>query len=413
MNDSYDVIIVGGGPAGTTLATFVQQAGYRCLILERSTFPRYHIGESLIPQTYGTLDRLGLLPRLKSSTFPVKRSVRFVSPDGKQATPFYFSETIEGDRAQTWQVERSEFDQICLENARKNGVEVRSATSVEKVRFEGEQAVGVRARSSNADSFEIDARVVIDASGHATVIGSQLGLREPVAGLEKGSLWSYYRGCKHPTGPDAGETTIFALQEGGWFWKIPLPNDLFSIGIVDDPRRLFKRDMGHDQAFLQQVEACLPLREQIDTAERVGPVRGSRRLSYLNRQTCGDGWLMLGDARAFLDPIYSSGLYLALASAELAAECVADALASKDCSASRLGRFEPRLMAGVDIIWRLIMAFYDEGFSFGAFLKRFPDQRSALIDCLVGDVVDKDLSGLSDALGQMSPPRPLEGVPRD
>lgn len=413
MNNSYDVVVIGGGPAGATLATLVQQAGYRCLILERAIFPRYHIGESLIPQTYGTLERLGLLPKLRSSNFPVKRSVRFISPDGKHATPFYFSETLAGERAQTWQVERSEFDQICLDNARDNGVEVRTGTSVEHVRFEDQQAVGVRARSSNSGSFEIDAKVVIDASGHATVIGSQLGLREHVAGLEKGSLWSYYRGCIYPTGPDAGETTIFSLPAGGWFWKIPLPNDICSIGIVDNPRRLFSRDVNRDQSFQRQIEACAPLHEQLDAAERVGPVRGSRRLAYLNRQTCGDGWLMLGDARAFLDPIYSSGLYLALASAELASECVVDALASNDPSANRLGGFEPRLMAGVDIIWRLILAFYDDRFSFGAFLKRFPDQRGALIDCLIGDVVDKDLSGLSDALGQMSTPQPLMGVTGD
>jgi len=414
MSDSYDVVVIGGGPAGTTLATLVQRKGFSCLILERATFPRYHIGESLIPHTYGTLNRLGLLPKLRASSFPVKQSVRFVSSDGKRSIPFYFSETIEGERARTWQVERSEFDQICLDNARQSGVEVRTATSVEAIRFEEGRAVGVRAKTARADSCEIDSRVVVDASGQATVIGSQLGLRGPVYGLEKGSLWSYYKGGKRPAGIDTGETTIFTLPRGGWFWYIPLPNDIASVGIVDDSQHLFARETNREQTFLREIEACRPLWERLIEAERVGPIRGSRRLAYVNRQTCGDGWLMLGDARAFLDPIYSSGLYLALASAELAADCVSEALAEDDCSASRLGGFEPRLMAGIDIIWRLIMAFYDDEFSFGAFLRRFPEQRGALIDCLVGDVVDKDLSALKEALAQMTvPPQPLTAAGND
>ncbi len=404
MSDPYDVVIIGGGPAGTTLATLVQRRGYRCLILERTTFPRYHIGESLIPATYGTLDRLGLLPKLRASSFPAKHSVRFVSPDGSQSTPFYFSETVDGEGAQTWQVERSEFDQMCLENARRSGVEIRTGTSVRTVRFEDGRAVGVRARATGADPYEIDSRVVIDASGHATVIGSQLGLRAPVHGLEKGSLWGYFRGGKRLDGIDAGETTIFTLPSGGWFWYIPLPNDVVSVGIVDDSSYLFTSDSNREQTFLREIEACRPLQERLVVAERVGPLRGSRRLAYVNRQTCGDGWLMLGDARAFLDPIYSSGLYLALASAELAAGCVCEALAEADCSVSRLDRFEAPLMAGVDVIWRLILAFYDPEFSFRAFLQRFPEQRGTLIDCLVGDVLDKDLSEFKNALAQMTVP---------
>ena len=135
-NGNYDVCVVGGGPAGAAVATFLQRAGHRCLILERSTFPRYHIGESLIPHTFGTLERLGLLPKLRGSYFPEKHSVRFVSPDGTESAPFYFSETIPGEGSRTWQVERSEFDQICLDNARENGVEVRMETAVEEVLFE-------------------------------------------------------------------------------------------------------------------------------------------------------------------------------------------------------------------------------------------------------------------------------------
>ena len=406
-DDSYDVVVIGGGPAGSALATFVRRQGHRCLVLESSKFPRYHIGESLIPHTFGTLDRLGLLPKLKASHFPVKHSVRFVSPSGRESDPFYFSETIKGDGARTWQVDRSEFDRMCLDNARESGVEVRMTTKVEEVLFEGDRAVGVRARHGGGEPYKIDARVVIDASGRATVIGSQLGLKGPVPGLKKASIWSYYKGGKRGEGIDAGETTIFVIADRGWFWYIPLPDDIVSVGIVASPDYLFNDTNDYLTAFTREVEKHPPLWERLSSAERVRPVSGGRELAYLNRKTCGDGWLMIGDARAFLDPIYSSGLFLALASAELAAGCVHQALTADDVSAARLGGFETDVTAGVDVIRRLIHAFYDPNFSFGEFAARFPDQRASLIDCLVGDVF-KEMSGFTKALRQMTPtPPPL------
>lgn len=408
---AYDVVTIGGGPAGTTLATLLQREGHRCLVLEKSRFPRYHIGESLIPHTHGTLKRLGLLPRLETSHFPVKHSVRFVSPSGEESTPFYFSETIEGERARTWQVERSEFDRICLDNAKESGVEVCQETSVEEVQFEDGAATGVRARAKGGGSYAIGARVVADASGHATVIGTQLGLKGPVPGLEKGSIWGYYRGGARLPGIDAGETTIFMLPQRGWFWYIPLPDDIISVGIVAATEHLFANSNDFNEIFHRKVKSCRPLAERLVRAELVSPIRSSRRLAYINSQTCGDGWLAVGDARAFLDPIYSSGLYLAMASAELAAGCISDALAAGDVSSARLGSFEPRLRAGVDVIWRLIHAFYDPAFSFPAFLKRFPEQRTALINCLVGDVLDRDMTAFRDALASMTPPPPPLDLP--
>ena len=408
-NRSYDVVVLGGGPAGAALATFLQQDGYRCLVLERSEFPRYHIGESLIPSTYAAFDRLGLLPKLKASDFPAKYSVRFVSPSGTESDPFYFSETIEGDRARTWQVDRSVFDQMCLDNARDWGVDVQMATKVTEVLFDNERAIGVCARRDSGEAFEVRARVVADASGRATVIGSQLGLKSPIPGLTKASCWSYYKGGKRGEGIDAGETTMFMIPERGWFWYIPLPDDLVSVGIVASPDYLFAETADADTVFVREVVKCRPLSERLASACRVAPVRGgASHLAYLNRKTCGDGWVMVGDARTFLDPIYSSGLFLALTSAELAAGCIRNALEADDVSAARLGAFEPILASGVEVFWRLVCAFYDETFSFREFVQRFPDQRAALINCLVGDIVGKDMSPFLAALAQMSvPPPPL------
>src|SRR5262245_7563330 len=185
-----DVAVIGGGPGGATLAAFLARAGHRCVIFEREKFPRYHIGESLIPHTFGIFERLGFLPQLRASSFPVKHSVRFVSPNGKESTPFYFSETIAGDRVRTWQVERSEFDRLMLDHATANGVEVHEQMGIDKVLFDNGHAVGVETISPNGTRSAVRARVVVDASGRACVIGRQLGLRCPLPELRKASVWS-------------------------------------------------------------------------------------------------------------------------------------------------------------------------------------------------------------------------------
>jgi flavin-dependent dehydrogenase len=405
-SDTCDVAVIGGGPAGAALATFVQRAGHRCLVFESAVFPRYHIGESLIPHTFGVLDRLGLLPALRKSHFPKKYSVRFVAPDGGESQPFYFNETIPGESAQTWQVERSEFDQLCLDNARANGVKVRAGTRVESVLFENDRAAGVRVRDELGETREIRARVVVDASGRTCMIGSQLGLRQAVNGLHKTSLWSYYRGGRRLEGIDSGETTVFMLPQRGWFWYIPLPDDLVSVGIVAAPDYLFDGNHKHEPAFLREVERCVPLSARLANATRTAHVRGIGRLAYRNRKVAGDGWLMIGDAAAFLDPIYSSGLFLALASAEMAAGCVDEALQTGDCSGERLGAFATDLMQGVDVVRRLIHAFYDERFSFRGFVERYPQYKPDLIDCLVGDVIARDMGPYLQALETMTPPPP-------
>jgi flavin-dependent dehydrogenase len=402
---SYDVIVIGGGPAGTTLAALLQRHGHACLVLNSSTFPRYHIGESLIPQTYGTLERLGLLAKMRASHFPVKHSVRFVGRSGAEAEPFYFSETIEGERAQTWQVERSEFDQMCLDLALEEGADVHMGARVHKVLFESEQAVGATVQFDGDERPRtIRARVVVDASGRATVLGKQLGLKEAVPHLNKASIWSYYRGGERREGIDAGETTVLMIEDRGWFWYIPLPDDLVSVGVVASPEYLFDESQDFEKVFMREVQRCRPLYSLLEKAHRIDEVRGIRRLAYLNRKVVGDGWVMIGDAAGFLDPIYSSGLFLALASAELAADCIHQALRKNNLSADELGAFVAPLWDGIDVIWRLISAFYDPTFSFRKFVKRFPDQRSALIDCLVGDVVGKDLRSFVDALAEMSIP---------
>tara|TARA_B100000929_G_scaffold290339_1_gene283611 strand:- start:4119 stop:5357 length:1239 start_codon:yes stop_codon:yes gene_type:complete len=400
-----DVVVIGGGPAGAALATFLTRLGHQCCLFEQAHFPRYHIGESLIPNTYTFFEKLGILPQLKKSDFPRKHSVRFVSPKGVETTPFYFSERIQGESAVTWQVERGAFDQIMLNHAQCNGVIVKRGTRVERVLFEGDRANGLMVKQNGGGCFKTRASVVVDASGRTTLLGNQLGLKRPVPCLEKSSVWGYYKHGARLPGIDAGETTIFRTHKGGWFWYIPLPDDIVSVGLVDETNAIFGDLRDPKQRLLNEVRQCRPLVDRLQEAVLTEPVRGLKNLAYYNTHTCGPGWIMVGDARAFLDPIYSSGLFLALGSAEAAAQCIHEALEGDDVSAVRLGKFESALGDGVDTIHHLIKAFYDPTFSFGEFARRFPEQKTALVDCLIGDVI-KDMSGFRQALGKMIPSPP-------
>ena len=400
-SNHYEVIVIGGGPAGTTTASFLARQGHRCLLLERGDFPRYSIGESLVPHSHGTLSRLDLLPKLVASDFIPKHSVRFVSVRGDESDPFYFSETIDGDASRTWQVERTEFDQLCLDHAREQGVEVRTMSAVEKVLFDNGMAVGVRVGSGEG-TFDLHAKIIVDASGRASVIGNQLGLREGIPTLEKASVWSYYKGGARGEGLDAGETTILILPDRSWAWYIPLANDIISVGIVGSADYLFPEAISNQDVLQREIDQSRPLSERLSGAECVSPVRGARRpLAFQVQQTVGDGWVMVGDARIFLDPIYSSGVLHAFESGERNALCIHEALATGDLSAETLGAAVPLLDAGTDMFSQLIHAFYDPGFSFRRFLDRYPEQRKALIDCLVGDVF-KDMTSFSQALGEMT-----------
>jgi flavin-dependent dehydrogenase len=399
-----DVVVIGGGPAGSAVATLLAKQQHSCVLLESATFPRYHIGESLIPHTYATLDRLGLLPKLRASAFPVKHSVRFVSPSGTNTAPFYFSETISGERAHTWQVERSEFDRMCLDNAIDSGVDVRMPVRAQEVRFDGHRAVGVQAKNADGESHFIPAKTVVDASGRVSLIGSQRGLKIDVPGLNKASIWTYFRGGRRREGIDAGETTVFMIPQRGWFWYIPLADDIVSVGVVADVEYLFDETKKFDPVLQREIKRCAGLSECLQGATQVEPAHGLRRLAYYNRQVAGDGWLMVGDAAGFLDPIYSSGLFLALASGELAADCIHEALLANDTSVAQLGKFSGQLWDGVEVIRRLIHAFYDPTFSFHKFEQQFPEQRNALIDCLVGDVVGREMTSFLKCLASMSPP---------
>ena len=395
-NIDHDVIVIGGGPAGATAATLIAQAGRQVRLLERQPTPPFKVGESLIPATYETLERLGMLEELRRSQFPKKYSVQFFSGSGKASSPFYFHETDPSERSQTWQVLRSEFDGLLLANAKKHGAFVDQGASVTEVVFEGDRAVGVRARFEDGATRELRSRVVMDATGQRAIIARKLGLRQQDQCLRMAAIYTHFEDAQRDPGIDEGATLI--LQSEGnksWFWYIPLPENRVSVGVVGPIEYLIGSRKRDPQAtFEAEVARCPGLMPRLAEARQSMDMRVINDFSYISDRAAGDGWVLVGDAFGFLDPIYSSGVLLALKSGELAADATLAALAANDPSGQRLGVFEPRLRAGMASFRQLIYAFYSPGFNFAHFLKHFPEHRGAVIDILVGDVFDRDFSAL-------------------
>jgi flavin-dependent dehydrogenase len=416
---AYDVVVIGGGPAGSTVSTLVAGRGARTAVFERERFPRFHIGESLIPETYWVLKRLGMLEKMQRSHFVKKYSVQFVNANGKLSAPFYFWDNKPHECSQTWQVVRSEFDQMMLEHAREHGVEAYEGVHVLDVLFDGDRAVGVRIKDAEGTRREVRARVVVDASGQAALLQNRFKLRlwDPV--LNKGAIWTYWEGAYRDTGRDEGATMVLQTPDRqGWFWYIPLHDNIVSVGVVAPFDYLFKGRRDHERTYQEEVARCPAVEARIRGARRATGYFVTRDYSYRSQTVAGDGWVLVGDAFGFLDPLYSSGVLLALKSGELAADAIIDGLERGDTSAAQLGQWGDGFNEGVDRMRRLVCEYYD-GFSFGRFVREYPELRGTLTDLLIGDLftarVDK-VWGPMESLyepGRGTIPTWKQGLPAD
>ena len=385
MSDT-DVIVIGGGPAGSTTSTLLAQHGHRVQLFERERFPRFHIGESLIPETYWVLQRLNMLPKMQNSAFVKKHSVQFVNSIGKESAPFYFSDNKPHECSQTWQVVRSEFDKMMLDNAREHGVDAQEGVRVLEVLFEGDRAVGVKIRDQQNNDQEVFAKVVVDASGQSAMLQNRFKLRlwDPV--LNKGAIWTYWEGAYRDTGRDEGATLVLqTVDKQGWFWYIPLHNNIVSVGVVAPFDFLFKERESHEKTYEEEVERNPAVKRRVSMGRRATGYFVTKDYSYRSKQTAGDGWVLVGDAFGFLDPLYSSGVLLALKSGQLAADAIAEGLANGDTSGAQLGKWGDAFNDGVDRMRRLVCEYYS-GFSFGEFVRNYPDLRGTITDLLIGDL---------------------------
>jgi flavin-dependent dehydrogenase len=416
---TYDVVIIGGGPAGATVATLLADAGRKVLVLERTKYPRFHIGESLMPETYWCFKRLGLLPRLKDSNFVRKYSVQFVTASGKESQPFYFDEMNPHECSVTWQVVRSEFDKMMLDNAAEHGATVWEETNVTDVTLEPTdddelpRATGVTLQRKGHAPQTISCKIVVDATGTNAMLARKLGIKEADPKLRKASLFAHYKGARRDAGRDEGATLVLSTKDqDGWFWYIPLPDDVVSVGVVGDIERLItRRDTTPEQTLEEEIQNCIALLPRMENAERVSPVHVLSDFSYRARRCSGEGWVLVGDAFGFLDPMYSSGVFLALKSGEMAADAINEAFEKNDFSSRQLGAWGKEIADGMSSIRKLVYAFYTKDFSFGKFMREHPEMKKNLVDLLIGNVFRDGVEDIFTPMSEwvMIPPSiPLE-----
>ena len=390
-----DVLVIGAGPAGSTSSALLAEMGHRVLVLEREKFPRYHIGESLLPFTYQPLERLGLIERMRKSAFVKKYSVQFVSPSGRASQPFYFFDRYDRETvAQTWQVLRSEFDQMLLDNAREKGGEVHEETVVTELIKENGRFAGARALTRGGAVTEYRAPITLDCTGKEAFAAVRNNWRMKDPFLNKIAVWTYYKGAQRDEGVDAGATTVAYVPEKGWFWYIPQHNDMISVGVVAEGKYLTRDGIkSPEEIFKREIEQNQWIKQHLAIGKQTGSYFLTSEYTHHSRHCGTEGLLLVGDAFAFLDPVFSSGVMLALKSGVLAADAVHAALVDRNFAPARFAPYAATLREGIENMRRLVYAFYNPKFSFRELTNKYPDAVGSVTDCLSGDV-NKDFSTL-------------------
>jgi flavin-dependent dehydrogenase len=370
MNEAYDVAIIGGGPAGSTAATVLVRAGRRVIVLERDKFPRFHIGESLLPFSMQTFTRLGLHEKFLRAGFIEKFGGEMCGACSDEGVKFYFQDGFRSKTDRSYQVRRAEFDKLLLDHARENGAEVHEETAVHDIELTDELDWLNQSSSSDAASpgvvlhtsgGEVRARYLIDASGRNSLLANKFKLKHTYEHLKKISIFAHYENVDREAGRD-GTLTRMVRGIDRWFWMIPLTPTRMSIGVVLDSA-VYKNARLSPEEFLEQALAEQPLIvSRLRASERVSPVHVAADFSYRNNPMTGERWMLAGDAAGFIDPVFSSGVFLAILAGEQCAD-VLNVVLDDPAKKSRLFRRYERLMnRAMDVYLRFVNAWYTKEF---------------------------------------------------
>ncbi|MEM9943131.1 MAG: NAD(P)/FAD-dependent oxidoreductase [Planctomycetota bacterium] len=388
-NRSYDCIVIGAGPAGSTAAAIVAEQGLNTLLIERDKMPRFHVGESLMPEAYWIFERLGIVRDMSRIGFTKKNGVQFVNSGDKESRPFYFHEHDDRPSNMSWHVKRADFDKLLFETAFNRGATCMDETRIVDIELSNKSNQRVTIQTADGERSDVSAKVIVDASGQSSMIANRKKLKEYYPDLKKAAIWGYFEGAKRAGGDNPEVTCILHTKtKDAWFWYIPLNDGTVSVGLVGDSSFLLKRGGSPQKTFEAEVKNCPGIQRRLMDANLVSKFNVAKEFSYKTSQQSGDGWVLAGDAGGFIDPIYSSGVYLALKSGLMVGEAVAEGLHKGDVSAKQLGKWTDEFEGGVKWIRKLVRAFYTKEFSFGSFMKAHPEHGENVSNLLIGKVFD-------------------------
>ena len=362
----HDVLVIGGGPGGSCAATLLAQAGLRVLVLEKERFPRFHVGESLLPYNHAIFEELGVLPKLAAAGYPVKRGAQFHLGNGSKGTGFVFRQGRFTRHTEAFQVERSKFDELLLRHAAEAGAEILEGLGAERVTAERD-GVTVTARDEAGGTHTFRARFVVDASGRGNLTGNQEGQREWNPRLKKFAVFGHFENVRLDAGEAAGDTVIIRL-ENKWFWLIPLAEataerpSKVSVGLVMDRGDETARAVKPEALFQELVAANPAVAARMRDARAVSPLHVTGDFSYRNRRLWSPRVVRVGDAAGFIDPIFSSGVFLAMFSARAAVAAVRQSLAAGEDGSVRFPDYERRVFAAMGLYAEMVEQFYTTPF---------------------------------------------------